>query len=325
MSFFAQYGLFFLKTITLVVAILITVAGIIAISSKDKGSKKIKVKALNKRFRDTKETMLSEILDKKAFKKYKKSQDKKEDKKDKPNLFVLNFDGDIKASNVESLREEISAVLTVATPKDSVLVKVESGGGTVNSYGLGASQLQRIRNQNIPLTVCVDKVAASGGYLMACVANEVIAAPFAIIGSIGVVAQLPNFHRWLKKHNVDVELLTAGEYKRTLTVFGENTSKGRQKFNEDLDAIHHQFKDHIQEFRHQVTIDKVATGEHWLAKEAYELKLVDKLMTSDEYINDKVQSHNVYSIHYKTKKGFINKMLKPAAKFFNQFFVKSYP
>lgn len=320
MSFISEYGLFLLETVTLVIAILITLAGIIALSSKDKGEDTLKITPLHKKYLESKDKIMAKVLDKKALKAHKKIQKANKDKnkdKSKPCLFVLDFHGDIKASAVENLRKEITAVLSVATEKDTVMIKIESGGGTVNSYGLGASQLERIRNKNIPLVACVDKVAASGGYLMASVANKIIAAPFAIIGSIGVVAQLPNIHRWLKKHDIDVELITSGEFKRTLTVLGENTSKGRKKFTEDLDAIHHIFKDHINDHRAQVAIEKVSTGEHWLAKDAFSLKLVDKLYTSDEYINDMIDTHNVYEVKYKSKPSLIQKILKPAANILN--------
>lgn len=316
MSFLSEYGMFLFETFTLVVAILITFAGIIALGSKNKDHQHLKITALNKKLSAQKEKMLLGIADKKALKQYKKDLKSKKDKS-KPNLYVIDFHGDIKASSGENLREEVNAILSVATKKDTVMVKIESGGGTVNGYGLAASQLQRIRNQHIPLVACVDKVAASGGYLMASVANKVIAAPFAIIGSIGVVAQLPNIHRWLKKHNIDIELITSGEFKRTLTVLGENTDKGRKKFNEELNAIHHIFKDHINEHRAQVAIEKVATGEHWLAKDAFQLNLVDKLYTSDEYIHDMLDSHNVFAVAYKTKPSFMQKLLKPAASLLN--------
>lgn len=184
----------------------------------------------------------------------------------------------------------------------------------MNGYGLAASQLQRLRDRNIPLTVCIDKIAASGGYLMACVANRIIAAPFAIIGSIGVVAQLPNFHRWLKKHNIDVELLTAGEYKRTLTLFGENTEKGREKFQEDLEKIHDAFKSAVLSNRGQLNINQVSTGEHWLAKDAFDLKLVDSLKTSDDYLAEKMQDFNAFKIAVHGKKSMMEKLLKPAMK-----------
>lgn len=320
MTFLSQYGLFFLQTLTLVIAILLTTAGIIALSSKQKSEGGINITKLNEAFEKQKQTMLEKTLSKKAFKahlKDQKKQTKSKETDDKPHLYVIDFIGDIKASAVENLRKEITMVLSVAKPTDEVLVNIESGGGTVNSYGLGASQLQRILDQNIPLTVSVDKIAASGGYLMACVANKVLAAPFAIIGSIGVVAQMPNFHRLLKKHDIDFELLTAGEYKRTLTMFGENTDKAREKFGEDLDNIHHVFKDHIADHRQQVNMEKVATGEYWLAKDASNLELIDELSTSDEYIINKIQTHNVLKIEQKTKQSLMAKLLQPAAQILN--------
>ncbi len=197
---------------------------------------------------------------KKASKRGQGSSDGPEQRK---RLYVLNFDGDIRASATDNLREEITAVLNQSTEGDEVLVKVESPGGLVHGYGLAASQLRRIRDAEVPLTIAVDKVAASGGYMMACVADRIIAAPFAVLGSIGVLAQVPNFHRLLKKHDIDFELFTAGEYKRTVTMFGENTEKGREKFTEDLEETHDLFKDFVSENRPQLDIARVATGEVW--------------------------------------------------------------
>ena len=193
-------------------------------------------------------------------------------------------------------------MLTLATAMDEVVVKLESGGGMVHSYGLAASQLQRIRNRGVPLTVCVDKVAASGGYMMACIANKIIAAPFAMLGSIGVVAQLPNFNRLLKKHDVDFEMLTAGEYKRTLTLFGENTDKGREKFVEELEQTHELFKVFVQEHRPQVDIDRIATGEVWFGTQAIGKKLVDEINTSDQYLMDQRDSADLYEVRYVAKR-----------------------
>lgn len=223
-------------------------------------------------------------------------------------MFVTHFDGDIKASETQELREVITAILSIAKPSDEVVVCLESPGGMVHGYGLAASQLARITEKNIPLTVCVDKVAASGGYMMACVANKIVAAPFAVIGSIGVVAQIPNFHRLLKKHDVDYEMLTAGEYKRTLTMFGENTEKGRQKFVEDLEETHDLFKDFIRQHRSVVDVDKVATGEIWFGTKALEEKLIDAVQTSDAYLFDKKDSADLFEINYVHKRTVMEKL-----------------
>lgn len=309
MEFLAQYGLFALETFTLVIAILLLVAGLFAIGKKHKP--KLEIKSLNKYWGEIRNTLQKEVLQEKPKK--EKSKEKKE-KKSQPALYVLDFSGDIKASQVDQLRDEISAVLSATKDGDEVVVKLESPGGAVNGYGLAASQLQRIRDKNIPLTVCIDKVAASGGYLMACVANRIVAAPFAIIGSIGVVAQIPNFYRWLKKNNIDIELLTAGEYKRTLTLFAENTEKGRKKFQEELEIIHKSFRDYVLANRQQLDMEEVATGEHWLAQDAFDLKLVDTLKTSDEYILDKLNDFNVYSIKIHGKQSVVARLMKPAMK-----------
>lgn len=312
MDFLAEYGVFLLKTFTMVFAVIFMFAGIFAVGRKQKP--KVSITNLNKYYLDLQSKIQKEIQKKKV----KKSKSKKDDQ-DKPRLYLIDFEGDIKASQVESLREEITAVLSVANNKDQVLVRVTSAGGTVNGYGLAASQLQRIRDKNIKLTVCIDKVAASGGYLMSCVAEQIIAAPFAILGSIGVVAQLPNFHRLLQKNHIDVELMTAGEYKRTLTMFGENTEKGRKKFQEDIESIHKIFRDYVLRNRNELDIDKVATGEHWLATDALELNLVDKLQTSDEYIIANLEHYNAYKVEVQSKQSLLNKILSPAAKLLHPF------
>ncbi|MDC4315061.1 protease SohB [Acinetobacter baumannii] len=223
-------------------------------------------------------------------------------RKNNQKIFVLDFKGDIQASAVENLREEITLILATAKAgRDRVVVRLESPGGMVHGYGLAAAQLVRLRDAGFHLTICVDKVAASGGYMMACIANEIISAPFAIVGSIGVVAQVPNFNRLLKEHNVDFELYTAGQYKRTVTMFGENTPEGKAKFEEELQQTHVLFKHFVEKYRPQLNVDKVATGEHWYGQDALDLNLVDKLQTSDEYLLALLPQHDVYVINTRKK------------------------
>lgn len=327
MEFFANYGLFLAKTITALIAIGLLLSLIANAKQKMRDTSErghIEITKLNQQYEQVSEAMMLAVLDEseqkamlKQRQKEKKKQakaSKKEAKKNavqaqdnavaeqKNRVFVIKFDGNISASAVTNLREEISAVLSQATSDDEVVVKLESAGGMVHSYGLASSQLDRLRKENIPLTVCVDKVAASGGYMMACVADKILAAPFAIVGSIGVVAQMPNFNKLLKKHDVDFEVLTAGEHKRTLTVFGENTDKGRKKFIEDLEETHTLFKDYVAERRPQVAMDKVATGEVWYGSRAQELALIDDVKTSDEYLMQRVSEADVYEIAYKQKR-----------------------
>ncbi|HGF9414522.1 TPA: protease SohB, partial [Acinetobacter baumannii] len=223
-------------------------------------------------------------------------------RKNNQKIFVLDFKGDIQASAVENLREEITLILATAKAgRDRVVVRLESPGGMVHGYGLAAAQLVRLRDAGFHLTICVDKVAASGGYMMACIANEIISAPFAVVGSIGVVAQVPNFNRLLKEHNVDFELYTAGQYKRTVTMFGENTPEGKAKFEEELQQTHVLFKHFVEKYRPQLNVDKVATGEHWYGQDALDLNLVDKLQTSDEYLLALLPQHDVYVINTRKK------------------------
>ncbi len=317
MEFLAEYGLFLAKAIT----VLLALAGLlilVAALGEQKGQAReghIEVEHLNERFDDMRQALREAVLDKHELKQLAKEEKQAaklkaksaEEQSPRKRLYVIDFDGDIKASQVEPLREEVSAVLTMARPEDEVLVRLESAGGMVHSYGLAASQLARIREQGVPLTVAVDKVAASGGYMMACIGNRILAAPFAVLGSIGVVAQIPNFHRLLKKNDVDVELLTAGEYKRTLTMFGQNTDKGRQKFIEDLEDTHQLFKSFVAEQRPVVDIEKVATGEVWYGQQALAEQLVDEVMTSDQYLQQQAAEADLYRVEYRLKKTLAEK------------------
>lgn len=223
-------------------------------------------------------------------------------KKNNQKVYVLDFKGDTAASAVDNIREEITLILATAKAgRDRVVVRLESPGGMVHGYGLAAAQLVRLRDAGFHLTICVDKVAASGGYMMACIASEIIAAPFAVVGSIGVVAQVPNFNRLLKEHHVDFELYTAGQFKRTVTMFGENTPEGKAKFEEELQQTHELFKHFVEKYRPQLNVEKVATGEHWYGRDALDLNLVDKLQTSDEYLLNLLPHHDVYVIQTRRK------------------------
>ncbi len=321
-----DYGLFFAKVATIVIAILIISGGIFMQVNRGKNLAKephIEVTKLNKKYEEMTEALESQILSKAELKKRHKAQKAKEKAKEKSDekrsrIFVVDFDGDIKASAVTALREEITAILTCATPDDEVFVNLESSGGMVHAYGLASSQLQRITDKKIPLTISVDKVAASGGYMMACVADRIIAAPFAILGSIGVVAQIPNFNRVMKKHDIDYEMITAGEYKRTLTILGENTDKARAKFKEDIEDTHTLFKEFISEHRAIVNIERVATGEHWFGKRAIDLKLVDELKTSDDYLLEQSKSRDIYKITYEIKKPVLSKLAGTLGKILNR-------
>lgn len=322
MEFLFEYGLFLAKAATIVVAILFVLAGIVALSRRQQQRHQhghIEVTDIGGRFQDYEEDLLASILDEHEYKARHKAERKREKAEEKarkkggghpmrPRVFVLDFDGDIRASDVDNLREEISAVLTVARSGDQVLLRLESGGGMVHSYGLAASQLQRVVDAGLPLVVSVDRVAASGGYMMACIANSIVAAPFALIGSIGVMAQLPNFHRLLKKYDVDVELHTAGEFKRTLTVFGENTEKGRRKFLDELEETHALFKAHVAQHRPEVAVDQIATGEVWYGTQAHALRLIDDVQTSDEWLMARRNDHDLFQVNYRQKRSWQEKL-----------------
>ncbi len=335
MEFISEYGLFLLKAITIVIAILAAVSGIVGLTMRQHAGKQdetLELTDINEKYEAMNSALKQALLDPgaqklaaKAEKKKRKAEAKQQAKdakkrakqgqsieeqsaEGKKHLFVLDFDGDIKASPVDTMREEITALLTLANENDEVLVRLESGGGAVHAYGLAASQLQRIKDHKIPLTVSVDRVAASGGYLMACVADKIIAAPFSIIGSIGVIAQIPNIHRILKKNDVDIEHLTAGKYKRTLTVLGENTDEARQKMQEELEEVHDQFKNFVSSRRPDMDIEQVATGEHWLGQRALELGLVDELQTSDDYLMAQSDTASILQLKYTGHQNLIEKI-----------------
>jgi serine protease SohB len=310
MGWWALWGLFSLKVLTLCLLVSLFLLMVIGASTKTKQRLKagqLVIKDLSEEMRKQNQDLWSEVLSKKQLKQKKRAlkQAKKQHNENTPpaKLYILDFEGDLQASGADSLAKEVSAIIEIAEPQDEVLVKITSPGGVVHGYGYAASQLVRLKEKGLKLTVAVDKVAASGGYLMAVVADQLLAAPFAIIGSVGVIAQIPNFNRFLKEKGVDFEQVTSGEYKRTLTLFGENTPAGREKMQEQLESIHQQFKQFIRHQRPQVNIEEIATGDHWLGEEAKRLYLVDTLQTSDAYILEAFHTGRaLFQIHYEQKK-----------------------
>jgi serine protease SohB len=314
MEFISDYGMFAAKAVTILIVIWVIVALIISAAHKPHDEDKIEIRNLNKKFADMKLMMQKALLSKKEVRALAKKIKKESKKKDqsRKRVYVLNFVGNIKASAVKHLRKEITALLSVATPEDEVVVCLENAGGMVHEHGLAASQLQRINDRDIPLTVAVDKVAASGGYMMACVADRIVAAPFSIIGSIGVIAQMPNFNKMLEKHGIEYEQVKAGELKRTLTMFGKNTDEDRARLTEQMEETHDLFKEFVADHRSQLDIAKIATGEHWLGKKALELQLVDELITSDDYLLKQSEQADVYEIKHSGPKTFSEKLFANA-------------
>lgn len=313
MEHLIEVGIFSLEVFVVTVAVVI---GLVFIrlsggSAKRKGS--LSTTDLGESLSESIKEIRRETVCKKTLKEEAKAEKKKGKISPDKTIYVLDFNGDVHAKQVFNLRREVDAVLSVATDKDEVLIRLESGGGVVHGYGLAASQLERIKSKGILLTVSVDKVAASGGYMMACVADKIISAPFAIIGSVGVVAQIPNFNRLLKKLNVDFEELTAGEFKRTITMFGENTDNARDKFKSELNETHGLFKEFVSENRPSLDVPKIATGEHWFGKKALSLGLVDEIGTSDEYIMDNIKNTKVLLVEFTKKKSFSDKFSQAAS------------
>jgi serine protease SohB len=305
-EFFAEYGLFLLKAVTIVGAIVFVVIAIASVSRKAAMQEGLEIEHLNKKYQTLAGALKQAVLNKadwKAEAKKDKEKAKAEAKsgKERPRSFVIDFKGDLKATAASSLRQEVSAILDVAAPDDQIVVRLENHGGIVHEHGLAASQLARIRDKDIELLVTVDKVAASGGYLMACVASRIYAAPFAILGSIGVIAQLPNFNRMLEEHGIDFEMVTAGKYKRNVTIFGKNTDEDRAKLKEELEDVHSLFKDAVSRYRKDLDLETVSTGEHWYGTRALELGLADELRTSDELLAELAKDRDLYRVKYKVK------------------------
>ena len=327
---FVGYGVFILEVITLLLVVAAVVAMVIAMKQKKAHLHgELVITDLSKEFEENSKILSNFHLSEEELKEAEKAEKKAEKAKAKalktqrkkgenteserkPSLYVLHFKGDISASETAALREEISAIVQVAKPNDEVLLCLETPGGVVHGYGLAASQLMRLKQHNIKLTVAVDKVAASGGYMMACVADKIVSAPFAIIGSIGVVAQIPNIHRLLKKHDVDVDVMTAGEYKRTVTMLGENTEKGKQKFQQELEETHQLFKQFVSQNRPHLDVEQVATGEHWFGQQALNLNLVDEIMTSDDLLLKAMKEKQLIGVKYVVKKSLLQKVGKQA-------------
>ncbi|MFZ0485885.1 MAG: protease SohB [Arenicellales bacterium] len=315
-EFLIEYSLFFAKSLTFVLAVMVLVALVSTFSRKNRHPEKLEIKNLNRRYDDMRNLLRSHVLPSKEAKKLakqdkskRKSARKKGDDKDSRRLYVLNFHGDIKATAVASLREEVTAILTLVDPGDKVLLRLENTGGIVHEHGLAASQVKRLGDAGVHVTVAVDKVAASGGYMMACVADRIIAAPFAVVGSIGVLAQLPNFNQMLKRHGVAFEQETAGEYKRTITMFGENTDKERAKLREQIEQTHELFKAFVAEHRPKLDLAKVATGEIWYGTDAVDMGLVDEIRTSDDYLLNASKDAQLYEVAYIPRKSVSERLL----------------
>ena len=313
LEIFLEYGLFLLKVITVLISVIVLIS-FVAASKKSTAVEGLEIENLNDKYKGLSDSLNKAVMEKDEWKKKQKSEKaiaKKNKKKKtrKPKAYILDFIGDIKASAVPSLREEVTAILDIAKRNDQIVLRLDNHGGVVHEHGLAASQLARIRQKKIHLTVVVDKVAASGGYLMASVANKIYAAPFAILGSIGVIAQLPNFNRLLDNYGVDFEQITAGQYKRNVTMFGKNTDEDREKLKDQLEEIHELFKSSVNEYRPQLDLERVATGEHWYGSKALELGLIDEIKTSDELLIEMAKKYEIFSVKLKIKKPLKKRLL----------------
>jgi serine protease SohB len=317
-----DYLLFLAETVTLALLVLVTVAALAAIVAagvrRARHRPRLQITDLGRRHDRTMWTLRRQLMPRKVFRRAVKA-DKREHRATakqlatggtaRPRVFVLDFVGDLRAGAVAGLREEVTAVLSVATEGDEVLLRLQNPGGLVNEQGLAASQLARIRSRGIPLTVAVDKVAASGGYMMACVADRIVAAPFAVVGSIGVIAQIPNVQQLLDRAGVQVEQFKGGEFKRTVTPYGRTTDADRAKLTEEIADIHALFKEFVAVNRPQLDLAAVGTGEIWYGSRALDLHLVDELTTSDDYLLSLRPRADVFHLHDTTGRPAARRLL----------------
>ena len=322
MAFWLDIAAFALKALLIVIALGALAALVAFLARSARGARpersRLAVRSLDERYDAMRDALEAETLDAKQRRALAKARAKAAkaarraraagapDKR----VYVLSFKGDLRASAAKRLGTEIDALLAVARPEtDEVALRLESGGGTVTGYGLAAAEILRLRERKVKTTVCVDQVAASGGYLMACAADRIVAAPFAIVGSIGVVAQIPNLHRLLKKNEIDYEEMTAGEFKRSVSVLGEITPAGREHFRGKLDATHEAFKRFVKERRPALDIERVGDGDVWLGSEALGLGLIDAIMTSDELLFSARESARLFEVAVEARKSPLQQML----------------
>ena len=302
----AAYLLFLGKALTVLLVLAALIALVAAASRRGTPGERLEVTDLNRKYRVMQRALRRRLLPRRALRRLRRAERGQQRSRRKEGarrrVFVLDFRGDLRASGIAALREEITAALTVANAQDEIVVRLHNAGGTVHDHGLGAAQLLRVRRHGVRLTVAVDRVAASGGYMMACVADHLLCAPFAIIGSIGVLAQLPNFHELLERHGVAFEQIKAGELKRTLTMFGRNTDQDRGRLQEQVEDTHQLFKNFVAEQRPAVPIEQVTTGEYWYGTRALDLNLVDAIATSDEYLLAASEVADVYQLRWVTPK-----------------------
>ncbi|KAL7534110.1 hypothetical protein ACHAWF_004724 [Thalassiosira exigua] len=185
------------------------------------------------------------------------------------NLFVTRFPGDVTASQLNELREEVTGILRASQPRDEALLILQSGGGTVTGYGLAAAQLQRFKANGMKLTV------------------------------IGVISEIPNAYDRLKKEGIEFQTVTAGKYKRTVTPTKKVTKEDLAKSTEDIQEIFDLFKSFVASQRPQLDIEDVATGDTWFGEDALEKGLCDELAAADDVLLEFADGgYDLYEVAY---------------------------
>ncbi|KZX82185.1 hypothetical protein A3715_00045, partial [Oleiphilus sp. HI0009] len=271
---------------------------------------RIIVKSLNEEYQEIQDALLKfkplKPIKSSSIRKFKASPNKQ-------SIFVLDFKGDKTASSVGSLSKEVSAILSVAKPNDEVFLRLESPGGTITGYGLASQQLIRLREAGIRLVVSVDEIATSGGYMMAAVGDRIIASPTSMLGSIGVIMEVPNFYNLLDRAGVQFHQFTAGKHKRLVSMTNKIGDAAKDQINQDLEKSHELFKNHVHTYRNSVNLESVSHGDVWSAKYCLDNKLVDDLMTSEAYLFDRASRANIFHISWDVERSFSDKLSSFAA------------
>jgi protease-4 len=197
-------------------------------------------------------------------------------------IAVIHLEGTIQGgTGLGATPEYILDQLDKALADDNVkaiLLRIDSPGGTVAASQEIALAVKRASEKK-PVVVSVGDICASGGYMVASQADEIIASPGSSVGSIGVIMEVANVEELLNKVGISFTTLTTGAYKDAGSPYRSLTETETAMLNEQLTVIYDQFITDVAEGRDlpETKVRELATGWVWLGSEALDLGLVDSL------------------------------------------------
>jgi signal peptide peptidase SppA len=163
----------------------------------------------------------------------------------------------------------------------AVALSINSPGGSPVQSALIAQRIRLLARENeVPVIAFVEDVAASGGYWLACAADEIVADPASIVGSIGVISSGFGFHELISRYGIQRRVHTSGESKSMLDPFQPEKPEDVERLKRLQNEIHDGFKGWVRERRAaRLKGDEAMlfTGEFWTAKRGLEFGLVDSL------------------------------------------------